>query len=393
MKTFYAIASRFGGAGIGRTASHGAMGLWRAGALSWLCCLGHEKTAIDESIISDIYFPPGGALPLLSDKQFYEMKNRWFDFRCRMLLDERYDTFHCWNSQANLSLKKAKSLGIAGVVDRASSHILTQNKILCEQYEKHGIRYNPTYDFVIKRCLEDYEIADFVVTPSPFAYASFAHQGFDMSKVLYNPFGVDLSRFSPRKKAPDRFQVTFIGQIGIRKGVLNLLAAWDKLGLSDGKLVLAGEPETMIKDRISKWKGREDIEFTGFVSDVEKLLHETTVFAFPSCEEGSALVTYEAMACGVPLVVTKNAGSVAVDNESAIFVEMDNPEQLAGALERFYKEPALSDEMGQNARIRVETFPWSAYQNRTARMHEAIYKKLPKSGIQKAMGVDAPDFP
>lgn len=390
MRTLYAIASRFAGPGIGRTASNAAIGLWKKGHLQNLVCLGHEKTQIDEKIISDVPFFPRGFFQFVPDKPFYEIKNRWFDLFCKIHVKPGYDTFHCWNSQAPGSLEKAKKLGVKTVIDRASSHIRTQTAILQEQYDRHGIRYDSTYPHVIERCEREYELADVVVTPSAFAYNSFAEQGFDMGKVLFNPFGVDLFAFKPRKSVPREFSAIFVGQIGVRKGVPALLKAWDMLSISDAKLYLVGSEESAAEPLLNPYRNREDIIFTGFLKNVGRLIGSSSAFVFPSCEEGSALVTYEAMASGVPLVVTKNAGSLVKDGKTGFIVPPDNPEAIAKSLEKLHQDSELNRQMGLAARQKVEQYPWEAYGARTALLHEGLAAGHPPEQIQTSLNIDLP---
>jgi glycosyltransferase involved in cell wall biosynthesis len=382
MKTLYAIASRFAGPGIGRAASHAALGLWRANALSRLVCLGHEPTQIEPTITRDVWFPTKRFLRFFDDKTYYGWKNRWFDRRLLAHVTDSFDTIHAWNSQATGALEKAKQRGVKIVLDRASSHILTQTKILTEQYAKHGIDFVPTNVPVIERCRRDYELADIVVTPSPFAYQSFIDRGFDKDRLVLNPFGVDLSQFTPSTEAPENFTAIFVGQVGIRKGAPTLLQAWDTLGLPDAKLVLVGPIEPAAKPLLKKWQGRTDIEFAGPVNNVPERLRQGSVFVFGSCEEGSALVTYEAMACGLPVIATYNSGSIVTDQSSGYIVDADKPEQLAEKIETLYRDRDRAFEMGRNGRKQVEGYPWQNYGDRTALLHQGLHDGKTAAQIQ-----------
>ena len=96
------------------------------------------------------------------------------------------------------------------------------------------------------------------------------------------------------------------------------------------------------------------------------------VFCFPSLEEGSALVTYEAMHHGLPMITTDRAGSVAEDGKSALFVPAGNPDAIAEAISRLHEDPDLAERMGRAARQRVREFSWTAYGDRVARLHESL---------------------
>ncbi|RLA88872.1 MAG: glycosyltransferase family 1 protein, partial [Deltaproteobacteria bacterium] len=86
------------------------------------------------------------------------------------------------------------------------------------------------------------------------------------------------------------------------------------------------------------------------------------VFCFPSLDEGSAKVTYEAMACGLPVIVTPEAGAVARPQMEGIIVPCQTIEPLMAALTQFYEDRGLAAEMGLRARRRAEQFTWEHYQ-------------------------------
>ena len=96
---------------------------------------------------------------------------------------------------------------------------------------------------------------------------------------------------------------------------------------------------------------------------------EADVFVFPSLFEGSAVVTYEALACGLPSVVTPNAGSVVRDGVEGFVVPPRDVEALAGRMERLGLDPDLRAEMAARARVRALEFDWPRY-------HSALIEAL-----------------
>lgn len=385
MGSFYSIASLFAGPGIGRTASHGALGLWRAGLLDTLVTLGHNPTEIAEERIVDIWFPRRRVFWFWPEKRYYLAKNRRFDKVCLRYISGSSQVVHLWNSQATQSARLARKLGKRLIIDRASTHISAQSDALVEAYKRHGIAYQPTYPETIERCLEEYELADVVLTPSPHSYQTFADQGFDLRKVVRCPFGVDLENFAPREEAPKRFRALFVGQLGVRKGIFTLLEAWRRANL-DGELLLVGGEEEAVRAQLAPWKKQANIRFLGFRDDVPELMRNCSVFVFPSLEEGSALVTYEAMAAGLPLIVTGEAGSLARDGMEARFVKAHDVDGLAAALTEMAENPDLSWRMGRKARRRVEQYPWSEYGERVATVHRLLAQGRNAEIIQPALG-------
>src|SRR6266576_5686779 len=77
---------------------------------------------------------------------------------------------------------------------------------------------------------------------------------------------------------------------------------------------------------------RDNIRLIGFARDVEEYLNQATIHVFPSQLEGSAKVTYEAAACGLPQVVTRESGDVVRSGIDGIIVPSGNVDAIAGAI-------------------------------------------------------------
>ena len=84
------------------------------------------------------------------------------------------------------------------------------------------------------------------------------------------------------------------------------------------------------------------------------------VFVLPSLSEGMATVTLEALASGIPVVTTPNAGSCVRDGIDGFVVPVRDPEALADAIETIVTDRALRSHMAVNARARARTFPGAA---------------------------------
>ena len=98
---------------------------------------------------------------------------------------------------------------------------------------------------------------------------------------------------------------------------------------------------------------------------METYLSQATIHIFPSQLEGSAKVTYEAAACGLPQVVTRESGDVVRDGIEGIIVPPGDVNAIAGAIEHFYQHPRIVSEMGIAARKRVvENFTWDHFRER-----------------------------
>ncbi len=219
-----------------------------------------------------------------------------------------------------------------------------------------------------ERRLRELELADHVLVPSEHIAATLIEHGLPASKVTVVPYAADIRRFrpDPAKPAASASSCTFLfaGGISQRKGIKYLLEAWRQVRRPGWRLQLLGAlpPELGPLEAY-----RDEVEWLGRVGHAEMpaRLAAADVFVFPSLFEGSAVVTYEALACGLPCIVTPEAGSVVRDGREGVLVPSADIAALAQAMERVGSDPTLRGEMAAAARQRAEAFDWTRY-------HEAV---------------------
>lgn len=371
MQVVYSVGARLGGGGIGTTSYQAARCLYEKGVLRGLLASSFASSDISPPLIKSMglwgrllrrlaSLDATGNLEAVADALY----DRWASRHITAA-----DIFHGWNHHCLRSLKAAKRLGALTFLERASSHILTAKALLEEEATRFGVSAPAFPQSSVDRALQEYDEADYVLVPSPFAQESFRQQGFSSDKLITIPFGVDWHRFRPAAKVDDVFRVLFVGQVSIRKGVQYLLQAWQILALPKAELVLVGQ----VKPDMAKLLGQlsaDKVKLIGYSPQVVSLYQQASVFVLPSIEEGSALVTYEAMACGVPLVVTYNTGSVARDGVEGFIVPIRDPNALAEKITKLYEDEALRQNMGQAARHRAEEYTWERYGQRLIEAYE-----------------------
>ena len=211
-------------------------------------------------------------------------------------------------------------------------------------------------------------LADRLLAPSPCVAACLEENGVDPERIVLLPYGVDPNRFAPdeaRAEEDGVFRVLFVGRIEPRKGVRDLLAAWGQLALPRAELVLLGPPGPGARELLREAPGS-----VRWVPGVPRLqtpdfYKQADVFAFPSLAEGSALVTYEAMAAGLPSVVTLESGSVVRDGRDGFIVPARAPAALAERIRALHADPAQRRELGRSARAQiVRRWTWRHYAER-----------------------------
>ena len=370
----YAIGARFAGGGIGTTAYHGVRGLYRHHMLHRLLCGAFTPTEIPPDRVITMGLPSRGLRKLATydpSRYVQHLHNVLFDAWAARHLTPA-DLFHVWHTHGLRSIRKAKTLNMVTVVQRASTHPLWQARTLREEYARWGLKFHiPSAS--LRRGLAELDLADYVLIPSEFVRTTFLEEGFPAEKLLLIPFGVDTARFRPAEEPPPHpFRALFVGQVSIRKGMPYLLEAWRRLNWRDAELWIVGRPSADFVPLMDRYRALPGVRWKGHIDVPVSLFQQADVFVFPTVEEGSALVTYEALACGLPVVTTPNAGSVVRDGVEGLIVPVRDVDALAGALERLREDESLRRNLSVNARRRAETFTWRRHGERLAQIYAAL---------------------
>lgn len=155
--------------------------------------------------------------------------------------------------------------------------------------------------------------ADGVVAYNQPAIERLTHFGFPVSRVVFNGNGVDLSEIR-RNVTPGNHRrplsAVYVGRLSRQKGVLELLAIWERIVtvLPNAVLVLVGAEDTLTYDDIRSRANANGtaarLEIKGVVgrNELIRLIAESSVFVNASFVEGWSLSILESLACGTPVV-------------------------------------------------------------------------------------------
>lgn len=282
--------------------------------------------------------------------------NEAFDRVSWRLIPEDTNLYVGWSGCAERGILRARELGAVTVLERGSSHIEVQRRLLEEEYARWGARpdHIPAARTVAKE-LREYDLAQYIAVPSSFNRRTFVEQGVPEEKIITIPYGIDVSGFSPAPSPPDVFRVLYAGTMSLRKGVHYLLEAFAGLTLPGAELWLVGAVLPEIEPFFARYEGT----FRYFPPvprpELARYYQASSMFAMCSIEEGMAQVQFQALASGLPLLCTTNTGGddLISDGVEGFVVPIRDVDALREKIDYLYRHPEERRAMGRAGAERV----------------------------------------
>ena len=247
-------------------------------------------------------------------------------------------------------ISKAKKKKIKTIYFLNNSSPLFREK-LKEEYKKLDLMqyYRKEDPIVTKKINLSIQQADYVGCISSFQRETYIAQGIlEKEKALTTIMGVDTSVFYPQKKKNNKFIVICVGNDFVRKGFKYLIDGFNSLKLPNSELWLVGNFDKNLISKACKLESNNFIFRLQKDFDLPKLYNQSSVFCLPTLEEGAPIVIPQAMACGLPLILTKNCqGPDIIDNGNNGFIvnEMDAL-IISEKIKYFYDNPKKTSQMG-----------------------------------------------
>jgi glycosyltransferase involved in cell wall biosynthesis len=227
----------------------------------------------------------------------------------------------------------------------------------------------------VDRSEAECELADHIFCPSPFVADSVADTGIDRSKIVLAPYGASRtltqdqirSTVVSQRNPDEALRVGFVGTEGVRKGLRYLVEAVDRATFPIELHVfgLAGFDLPQYANQLKK------VTFWGHLPK-DMLLHQVSQLhagCLPSLYEGSALGVFDFLSCGVPVVVTPNAGTVITHDEQGLIVPVRDSDALLQAFEQFHGDEERRQQMGHAGLSVAGVYTWDRYR-------QCLYERL-----------------
>jgi glycosyltransferase involved in cell wall biosynthesis len=296
---------------------------------------------------------------------------------CELILREGLDGVtgvYTFNTAGLELLRSARSAGIQRVMEQTIAPGRFLESILAEEQSRFpnwetASGSNASVEEVCAREEAEWQEAELILCGSDFVKQSIAACGGPVDRCQVVPYGVD-NRFGvgPRRHRGGLLRVLTVGAVGLRKGSPYVLETARRLqGRATFRMVGSIGVSPSAEAAL-----RRVVELTGPVprSEIAKQYAWADVFFLPSLCEGSATVTYEALACGLPVVCTSNSGSVVRTGIDGFVVPERDTAAMAERLQQFHQDRDCLEFASEQARRRADAFTLQGY---GARLMQALH--------------------
>ncbi len=189
---------------------------------------------------------------------------------------------------------------------------------------------------------------------------------FEVGRILVVGNGVSPELFKTAGRKDKTYDCVFLGRVAKDKGIFDLMNAWKVVMAKNpsSQLLLVGgiekEIEQKLYRRISQLQLNRNVVVSGFVPDEKaaQLLNSSKIFVFPSHREGSGLVVAEAMAAGLPCIISDLPALREYYESAAVFVPPKDPQHLAEAILFLLFNPEQCRELKKKGQALVKSMSW-----------------------------------
>ena len=194
----------------------------------------------------------------------------------------------------------------------------------------------------------------------------------------------ELLRVKEKYHLPYRY-ILFLGTFEPRKNIRAIVQAYEAYRQSMAEkecmpLLLAGSPgwksEEIFRE-IEASPFRPDIRSLGFIADEDKhaLYNLATLFVYPSFYEGFGFPPLEAMACGVPTIVSRNSSFPEIVGDAAIMVDPYQPDELYRAMSAILSDHSFAERLSRAGEHQAKKYTWERTARELSKMFQFVAGK------------------
>lgn len=252
-------------------------------------------------------------------------------------------------SYASLEVLQAeKSRGIFTILEQFDlaerHHQLVRQET--EKWPDYALPTSPVPSAYFDRVRQEWDIADVIIVNSDWTRDALLQEGVPHHKIELNPLGYTPPSVAAAERPDPAFclRVLWVGNVGIGKGIPYLVEAARALEREPVEFTVAG-PLAIRPEAVGA--APSNIRWLGQVprADVATLYQSHHVFVLPTISDGFAITQLEALAHGLPVIITPNCARVVEDGETGFVIPPFSSEALVQAILRFVENPALLNQI------------------------------------------------
>ena len=272
------------------------------------------------------------------------MNNELFDARVAKQLKLQGATYVMgFAGKALRTFRRSHALGAQRLeLVVPNSHVSNVYTLHQRAHEETGIHDSWLNKAQVQKTLREYELADYIYVHSNYVAETLIARGVPESKLRFERLPIDARFKPPAERLTDgRFSVVYVGRVDATKGIPLLIEAFRRLNVPGASLRIMGGWSTramrQYMERVLTGDDRIYVE----PGDPLPVLQKADVFVHPSYEDGFGYAPAEALACGVPVIVTEDTGmkEYVVEGRNGYVVPTGSVEALVKRLQTIYENP------------------------------------------------------
>lgn len=336
-------------------------------------CRDHPLSDRLHTVTDSVLANAVGAVPVLRRRRdWYRLLHESHFDRAVSRRIGRAELFHGVMGQCRDSLRSANAKGARTVLDALNPHVDHFSRFDERECGRFGM-WPLTHPLLKRRMHEECKLADLIRVHSAFSRDTFLEHGIGPERVVAIPPPVlDPDGFPQACFTGERFRALFVGLLTPWKGFHVAIEGFRRAALDDGELVVWGGPSSR---PVARYLARALRTVPGLVMRAESVRscgYECAygvgnVLVHPSFADGWGYVVVEAMACGLPVIVSTwtGASELIEDGVNGYVVEPGDVDAIAERLQRLAADRELTRRLGDAARRTVrEALTFELFQQR-----------------------------
>jgi hypothetical protein len=312
---------------------------------------------------------------------------------------EKAKAVYTYNGAGLELLRRARRRGLFAILEQTIAPRKIEEELLAGELEKfpewrRTSQTDESIEEYQRREALEWETADLILCGSDFVRDSIRRCNGPYQRCVVVPYGVNRAHSTSSARVPRTgpLRVLTVGAVGVRKGSPYLLqVARAAKHFASLRAIGPWHFPRRLRPELD-----QALQLLGPIPRNEVGAHYAwaDVFLLPSVCEGSATVTYEALAAGLPVICTPNSGSVVRDGQDGFVVPVGDVRAMVGLLHDLSRNPGLLSRLQQSAAARSGDFRIEAYGRRLIQVLRTrapqVFERLPgqpASGYETVPGI------